>query len=64
MQTAVTFIDISSEPNEIIKSIQGTVMELPMDFLYPFFVSYASFVSFHALFYIMFSLLATITLFC
>ena len=42
MNTAVKFIDITSEANQVLSPIEGTVMELPQDFLYPFFFSYAS----------------------
>lgn len=42
MNTAVSYVDVTAEADEVLFSIQGTVMELPQDFLYPFFISHAS----------------------
>ena len=41
MKTTVKFVDISEEPDEMLPSIEGTVMKLPQDFLYPLFISYS-----------------------
>ncbi len=41
LHTSVKFLDVSAEPNTVLQSVTGTVMELPQDFLYPFFVSSA-----------------------
>ena len=41
MHTAIKFVDISIEPNEVLPSIEGTIMKLPQDFLYPFFISHS-----------------------
>ncbi len=49
MQTAVKFIDISAEPEEVLPSIEGTVMKLPQDFLYPFFISHSVYLQFNVM---------------
>ena len=41
MSTSVRFIDVSAEGTRILPPVTATVMELPRDFLYPFFVSSA-----------------------
>ena len=39
LRTAVTFVDVSSPPTEVLKSTTNIVRHLPHDFLYPFFAS-------------------------
>lgn len=41
LKTAVTFIDISAPPVQLLDSISNTIGHLPQDFLYPLFVSQA-----------------------
>ena len=41
MQSTVKFVDVTPKPVRVLQSIQGTVLPLPQDFLYPFFVSNA-----------------------
>lgn len=41
MSTSVRFIDVSAESARVLPAVTATVMELPQDFLYPFFVSSA-----------------------
>lgn len=39
LKATTKFIDVTEEPNYNLRSIQGTIMHLPQDFLYPFFAS-------------------------
>lgn len=41
MSTSVRYIDVSAESIQVLPAVTATVMELPQDFLYPFFVSSA-----------------------